>query len=94
MSTILADEAHRLNEKSGMFQNIGENQIKEIIHASRCSVFFIDESQRVTTSDIGSIAEIEKWAERENSEVIKKELVSQFRYNGSDGYHAWVDDVL
>ena len=39
-----ADEAHRLNEKSGMFQNMGENQIKEIIHAARCSVFFIDES--------------------------------------------------
>ena len=94
VSTILADEAHRLNEKSGMFQNIGENQIKEIIHASWCSVFFIDESQRVTTSDIGSIAEIEKWAERENSEVIKMELVSQFRCNGSDGYLAWVDDVL
>ena len=94
VGTILADEAHRLNEKSGMFQNKGENQIKEIIHASRCSVFFIDESQRVTTSDIGSIAEIEKWAERENSEVIKMELVSQFRCNGSDGYLAWIDDVL
>ena len=94
VGTFLADEAHRLNEKSGMFQNIGENQIKEIIHASRCSVFFIDESQRVTTSDIGSIAEIEKWAERENSEVIKMELVSQFRCNGSDGYLAWIDDVL
>ena len=94
VGTILADEAHRLNEKSGMFQNMGENQIKEIIHASRCSVFFIDESQRVTTSDIGSIAEIEKWAERENSEVIKMVLVSQFRCNGSDGYLAWIDDVL
>ena len=94
VGTILADEAHRLNEKSGMFQNMGENQIKEVIHASRCSVFFIDESQRVTTSDIGSIAEIEKWAERENSEVIKMELVSQFRCNGSDGYLAWIDDVL
>lgn len=94
VGTILADEAHRLNEKSGMFQNMGENQIKEIIHASRCSVFFIDESQRVTTSDIGSIAEIEKWAERENSEVIKMELVSQFRCNGSNGYLAWIDDVL
>lgn len=94
VGTILADEAHRLNEKSGMFQNMGENQIKEIIHASWCSVFFIDESQRVITSDIGSIAEIEKWAERENSEVIKMELVSQFRCNGSDGYLAWIDDVL
>lgn len=57
--TILVDEAHRLNAKSGMFQNMGENQIKEIIHAAYCSVFFIDESQRVTMSDIGSVKEIE-----------------------------------
>lgn len=94
VGTILADEAHRLNEKSGMFQNMGENQIKEIIHASWCSVFFIDENQRVTTSDIGSVDEIEKWAKKENSEVIKMKLVSQFRCNGSDGYLAWLDDVL
>lgn len=94
VGTILADEAHRLNEKSGMFQNMGENQIKEIIHASWCSVFFIDESQRVTTSDIGSVDEIEKWARKEHSEVIKMKLVSQFRCNGSDGYLAWLDDVL
>ena len=94
IGTILADEAHRLNEKSGMFQNLGENQIKEIIHASRCSVFFIDESQRVTTSDIGSVEEIEKWAQKEHSEVFRMELISQFRCNGSDGYLAWVDDVL
>jgi len=94
VGTILADEAHRLNEKSGMFQNLGENQIKEIIHSSLCSVFFIDESQRVTTSDIGSIEEIEKWAAIEGSEVIKTELVSQFRCNGSDGYLSWLDNVL
>ncbi|MCR5608279.1 MAG: DUF2075 domain-containing protein [Lachnospiraceae bacterium] len=92
--TLLVDEAHRLNEKSGMFRNLGENQIKEIIHASYCSVFFIDESQRVTIDDIGSVAEIEKWAERENSEVYHMELQSQFRCNGSDGYLAWLDDVL
>ncbi len=92
--TILVDEAHRLNARSGMFQNMGENQIKEIIHASICSVFFIDESQRVTMSDIGSVDEIIKWAEKEGSEIIRMKLVSQFRCNGSDGYLAWLDDVL
>lgn len=92
--TILVDEAHRLNEKSGMFKNKGVNQIKEIIHAAKCSVFFIDESQRVTLSDIGSVSEIERWAAEEKSEVTKTELVSQFRCNGSDGYLAWLDDVL
>ena len=92
--TILVDEAHRLNAKSGMFQNKGENQIKEIIHAAMCSVFFIDESQRVTTSDIGSVEEIEKWALYEGAEVFYMELISQFRCNGSDGYLAWLDNVL
>lgn len=92
--TLLVDEAHRLNEKSGMFHNLGENQIKEIIHAAYCSVFFIDESQRVTMDDIGSVEEIEKWAKREGAQIYHMELQSQFRCNGSDGYLAWLDDVL
>lgn len=94
IDTILVDEAHRLNEKSGMFQNLGENQIKEIINAGRCSVFFIDESQRVTIKDIGSVKKIEKWADFYGAEIIKMELISQFRCNGSDGYLAWIDNVL
>ena len=94
LDTVLVDEAHRLNEKSGMFKNLGENQIKEIIHASKCSVFFIDEAQRVTLSDIGSIQEIKRWAFKEKAEVIEEELLSQFRCNGSDGYLAWLDNVL
>jgi DUF2075 family protein len=94
VDVLICDEAHRLNDKSGMFHNLGENQIKEIIDASLCSVFFIDESQRVTLSDIGTIAEIQKWAEQEESEVVEMELLSQFRCNGSDGYLAWLDDVL
>ncbi len=92
--TLLVDEAHRLNEKSGMFHNMGENQIKEIIWSSLCSVFFIDENQRVTMDDIGSIDQIKRWAREEDSEVYEMELVSQFRCNGSDGYLAWLDDVL
>lgn len=94
VDTILADEAHRLSEKSGIYHNYGENQIREIIHAARCSVFFIDESQRVTMDDIGSVAEIEKQAQKEDAEVTYLELESQFRCNGSDGYLAWIDDVL
>lgn len=94
IGTILVDEAHRMNAKSGMFQNLGENQVKEVIHASYCSVFFIDESQRVTMSDIGSVSEIEKWANEENSEIYHMELLSQFRCNGSNGYLSWLDHTL
>ena len=94
VDVIICDEAHRLNDKSGLFHNLGENQIKEIINASLCSVFFIDESQRVTLSDIGTVSEIVKWADELDSEVQEMGLVSQFRCNGSDGYLAWLDDVL
>ncbi|MCR5179024.1 MAG: DUF2075 domain-containing protein [Lachnospiraceae bacterium] len=93
--TLIVDEAHRLEKRSQYTRNTGnENQIKEIIHAAVCSVFFIDESQRVTLSDIGSVDEIKKWAESEESEITEMELVSQFRCNGSNGYIAWIDDLL
>ena len=93
VGVILADEAHRLIEKS-IYSKDGVNQIHEIIQASRLSVFFIDESQRVTTSDIGSEYEIRRWAAIDGSEVFVDDLASQFRCNGSDGYLAWLDDVL
>ena len=94
---LIVDESHRLNAKSGMFQNKGENQIKEIIEASKVSVFFIDEDQVVTTKDIGSIDEIVRWAKASGSTLVYDEstkLVSQFRCNGSDGYIAFIDDLL
>ncbi len=91
---LLADEAHRLNLKSGMMHNYGENQIKEIIAAAKLSVFFIDEEQRVTLQDIGSIDEIEKQAKAQNAEICTMQLSSQFRCNGSDGYLAWLDNLL
>jgi hypothetical protein len=91
---LIVDEAHRLNEKSGMFQNLGEHQIKEIIKASKLAIFFIDERQRVTIKDIGSTKLIEQYTKEFGAVIIKTKLESQFRCNGSDGYLAWIDDVL
>lgn len=91
---IVVDEAHRLNEKSGMFSNLGENQIKEIIESSKFSVFFIDEDQKVTWKDIGTKEEILKWSNRNSVNIVNLSLSSQFRCNGSDGYLAWLDNVL
>lgn len=92
--TLIVDEAHRLNEKSGMFKNYGENQIKEIIEASKFSIFFIDEDQRVTWNDIGSKEEIMKWAKCNNANIHSLNLQSQFRCNGSDSYLSWLDNTL
>lgn len=91
---LIVDEAHRLNEKSGLYANMGENQIKELINASKCTVFFIDEDQRVTLSDIGSLEVIESFAKERGATVERYALASQFRCSGSDGYLAWLDQTL
>lgn len=91
---LIVDEAHRLNAKSGMFSHLGENQVKEIIKSSKFSVFFTDEDQKVTLKDIGDKEEIRKYARNLGASVTELELESQFRCNGSDGYLAWLDNIL
>lgn len=91
---LIVDEAHRLNAKSGMFSHQGENQIKEIISASKFSIFFIDEDQKVTLKDIGDKEEIRRWAKKLKATVTELNLESQFRCNGSDGYLSWLDNTL
>lgn len=91
---LIVDEAHCLTEKSGLFNNYGENQIKEIIKSSKHSVFFIDEKQKVHLNDIGTIDEIEKWANIYNKKIYKYSLLSQFRCNNSGNYLDFVDYIL
>ena len=91
---LIVDEAHRLKMKSGMFKNLGENQVKEIIKSAHTSVFFIDEAQKVTWSDVGEISMIEEQAGLAGAIVERLELTSQFRCGGSDDYMAWLDETL
>lgn len=91
---LIVDEAHRLNQKSGMFKNKGENQIKELIHSAAFSVFFLDEDQQIHWEDIGDKREILRWAGFHGAEVTELDIASQFRCNGSDGYLAWADNTL
>ncbi|WP_447916122.1 DNA/RNA helicase domain-containing protein [Delftia acidovorans] len=91
---LVVDEAHRLTEKSGFYGNLGTHQVKELIEAAKCSIFFIDEDQRVTLKDVGSKEVIRKFAAGRNAEVEEYSLTSQFRCAGSDGYLAWVDHTL
>lgn len=94
IDALIVDEAHRLNEKSGLYGNLGDNQICELVLASSFSVFFVDDDQRVTLKDIGESGEIRRLATDLGADVHELELASQFRCNGSDGYLAWLDHVL
>lgn len=92
--TLIVDEAHRLNEKSGLYRNLGDNQISELIRSARFTVFFVDDDQRVTINDIGHAEELRDHARELGAEVTELELSSQFRCNGADGYLAWLDNTL
>lgn len=94
LDCLVVDEAHRLNEKSGLYQNQGDNQIKEIIRASRLSIFFLDQDQRVTLKDIGDREEIRRLTVKADATLTELKLESQFRCNGSDGYLSWINDAL
>lgn len=93
---LIVDEAHRLvKQMYGDFH--GVNQVMECINASLLTIFLIDENQKITTKDIGSIDEISKWARELNSRVIINEettLTSQFRCNGSDLYIQLLNNIL
>lgn len=91
---LIVDEAHCLTEKSGLFCNYGENQVKEIVNSAKCTVFFLDERQKVHLNDIGTVKEIEKWSNYFGANITKYDLKSQFRCSGSNDYLEFVDFML
>lgn len=91
---LIVDEAHRLNEKGGLYGNLGDNQIKELISSAKCVIFFIDEDQRISLDDIGTKDGIKAFAHAKGASVEDYALESQFRCSGSDGYIAWLDHSL
>jgi len=93
IAALVVDEAHRLTEQTG-FLKMGENQVKEIISTALFSVFFIDKDQRVHIDDYAESWIIEEWAKKLTAKVTKLSLSSQFRCGGSDGYLAWLDNLL
>ena len=91
---LIVDEAHRLGLKSGLYRNLGENQIKEIINGSNLSIYFIDELQKIHIHDAGSKSMIRTMAEELGAKVTEMSLVSQFRCGGSNEFLSWLDTLL
>lgn len=90
---LIVDEAHRLKNRAHMYK--GKNMVEDLIRASKTTVFFIDETQQVSWSDIGSVAEIRRAAKKFGAHCHPPmALTAQFRCNGSDAYLNWLDDTL
>jgi hypothetical protein len=90
---IIVDEAHRLKDKRA-YQYYGENQIHDIINASRISIFFIDDTQSIRLEDVGSVRNIRSAARLFDAELSEYALDIQFRCSGMQGYINWVDHSL
>lgn len=90
---LIVDEAHRLKDKA--YRYYGKSMVEDMVRAARISVFFIDETQRVSWNDTGSIATIQAAAKNFGAEYHPPvTLQAQYRCNGSTGYLNWLDDVL
>lgn len=90
---IVVDEAHRLKNGTAC-QYMGDNQVEDIIKASKKSVFFVDDDQVIRPEDIGSTSEITRVAKKLNVKIYEIELTAQFRCAGAEGYINWLDHTL
>lgn len=99
LDVLILDEAHRIRETSvnrytkAEFRN-GRPQIDELMAAARVPVFLLDEYQVVRPGELGTVAEIEEFAETLGLRVQKVALDEQFRCGGSAAYMNWVQRLL
>ncbi len=90
---IIVDEAHRLKAK-GTYMYRGNSQVEDVVKASRVSIFFVDDLQRIRPNDEGNRQYIREVAERYGCEIKEIELDVQFRCSGADGFINWLDHTL
>lgn len=87
------DEAHRMQKSPYMYY--GKDMLEDAIYASKVSIFFVDDDQRITVNDCYTEGTIIEYGKKANAVVHKPfRLVSQFRCGGSDGYIAFLNNTL
>jgi len=99
LDVLILDEAHRIRETSvdrytkAEFRT-GRPQIDELIAAARVPVFLLDEHQVVKPGELGTVADIERYAAVLGHPVHRIDLDAQFRCGGSEEYVGWVLRLL
>ncbi|TCN30089.1 hypothetical protein EV644_13411 [Kribbella orskensis] len=96
LDVLILDEAHRIRETSvdrytpAQFRT-GRPQIEELVAAARIPVFLLDEHQVVKPGELGTVADIERYAASVGLPApIHINLDGQFRCGGSEEYVQWV----
>ena len=99
VDVLICDEAHRIRATSvdrftRKTERSGKAQIEELIDASRTTVFLIDDLQVVRPNEVGSAELIREASAAAHRQVFEYHLATQFRCAGSEGFIAWIGDVL
>ena len=99
IDVLVADESHRIRATSASrytpkSARSDQPQIRELLAASRLSVFFVDDHQVVRPNEIGSTDYIRSHAQSLGCRVWEYELEAQFRCNGSDAFVNWINNTL
>jgi uncharacterized protein len=99
LDVMVCDEAHRMWKKSkNRFvpreKQSGMLQIEELVHASRVTVFFVDDNQPVRQDEIGNSGYVMDFARSKSYACHDYTLEAQFRCGGSDAFIDWVTNSL
>lgn len=99
IDVLICDEAHRIRETSSnrytpAHLRTGRPQVDELIDAARVPVFLLDQHQVVRPGEIGTVADIERAADKAGVQVREIDLDAQFRCGGSRAYEEWVLRLL
>lgn len=99
IDVLICDEAHRIRKTSNTWrtpkaERSSAIQIEELINASKVSVYFVDDYQRVRPNEIGSSDYIRQYALKNNCKLFEYELPHVFRCGGSEAFVNWIDNIL
>ncbi len=99
LDVVILDEAHRIRETSvNRYTRASlrgaRPQLDELIACARVPVFLLDQNQVVRPGELGTVNEIEEFANSLGLRVQKIQLDEQFRCGGSQAYINWVERLL
>lgn len=99
LDLLLVDEAHRVRETSDTrFTKSSErnrrSQCRELVDASKVTVFLLDEHQFVRPDEVGRTALLKQEAEAVKARYKEFDLAAQFRCGGCTEFTQWVDFLL
>lgn len=99
LDVLVMDEAHRIRNTSADRYTRAEfrtdrPQIDELIAAARVPVFLLDEHQVVRPGEMGTLKQIEHYAQHLGLDFQHIGLGEQFRCGGSEEYVRWVVRLL